>query len=114
MFAVILLWCISLLATPFIVLWVILSIVSFYVFIRTMRIHDVAAQCEMDNDDMYEFLFGLKKCRDRLTAENSALARMITRQKLPNQAGTLSKRRRNSYANDLRECIASRILSQSS
>ena len=110
---VICLWTVGLLASPHIVSRLVISIMAFVIFIRTMRLHSITAQCEADNVELYEYLFGLRKSRDSLASENASLARLIARRKMPSLMGKMSHKRRNSSACDLRECIASRILAQS-
>ena len=112
LFVVICLWTVGLLTAPHIVSRLVISAISFYVFIRTMRLHSITAQCEADNVELYEYLFGLRKSRDSLAAENASLARLIVRRKMPNLGGKMSSKRRNSSACDLRECIASRIIAR--
>ena len=112
LFVVICLWTVGLLAAPHIIPRLVISTMSFFVFVRTMRLHSISAQCEADNMEMYEYLFGLRKSRDSLASENASLARLIVRRKMPSLSGKISSKRRNSSACDLRECIASRILTR--
>jgi hypothetical protein len=116
LFVIICLWTTSLLAAENVLLRVVISTLSFFLFVSAIRLHSIANQCEIDSEHLYDYVFGLRKSRDNFAAQNSALAHLIsirkssiTKQRFNHQA---VKQRRNSSAVDLRECVAARIKAQ--
>lgn len=109
LFVIICLWIISLLAAANILWRIIISVMSFFLFVSAIRLHSIANQCEVDSEHLYDYVFGLKKTRDNLAAQNIALARLISIRKTSISKHKSYKQRRNSSAVDLRECVASRI-----
>jgi hypothetical protein len=99
------------LTSPHVAWQIIISLLSFLLVVSMVRLHSIANQCEADSEDLYDYVFGLKQSRDSLAAQNAALARLISRRNAIGNKATISKKRRNSSVVDLRECVASRILS---
>ena len=112
LFVIICLWITSLLAAANILLRIVISVMSFFLFVSAIRLHSIANQCEKDSEHLYDYVFGLRKSRDNLAAQNTALARLISIRKSSLTKQKSFKQRRNSSAVDLRECVASRIKEQ--
>ena len=102
----------SLLAAENVIWRVVISVLSFFLFISAVRLHSIANQCEIDSEHLYDYVFGLRQSRDNLSAQNNALARLISIRKSSITKQKSFKQRRNSSAVDLRECVASRINAQ--
>ena len=112
LFVIICLWITSLLAAENVIWRVVISVLSFFLFISAVRLHSIANQCEIDSEHLYDYVFGLRQSRDNLSAQNNALARLISIRKSSISKQKSFKQRRNSSAVDLRECVASRINAQ--
>jgi hypothetical protein len=105
------LWTLSFFTTSHATWQFFISATALLLTINTVRLHSISNQCEADSETLYDYVFGLKTSRDCLIAQNAALARLIARRDASISKTSISKKRRNGSATDLRQCVATRIVS---